>query len=880
MKSRKLHRLGALRGPLQVLLGIMAVSLLVGLGYSAVRAQSYRPTLAGNVYSMLSSGDDLYMVLSSGSNNSLVRLDRSGKVGSYCVTRRNEAFRYLEVSDGTIYAILDTHSGGKTVQSLVRLSSGQASMRRSELARLDHLDGVPPDITWQELYVPEPDSPDIIRAVGADANGQAYMLRWDLRAQKAEYEPILSGERVLHLKYVQEGQFVWIDRTGHVGQLIDGVYQRDLLAGCAQTPQHISTCGTRCFVSDSVQGDIYEIKPDGSASRYRAGGDLIGGTEFRYQDLELFTTHEDEAGMVHILGLCEGGAGSVVAGEHFSVRALSYGTLALLLLWQHGWRAAFAAFGVLLALFCAIWQIACSRRLLVRLVLSEAVLAMLLLSAMTAVQYRSFQQTLQQDAEEKLRLIGANLAETLARGDVRSESEIAQAVDALYAQLNHAAQETGGQQRAEVGVSVQTDYGPAVAYDEDAPAGYLLEDVKPRAYLELVRGVIGGGNSALTRVESDVETHYVYAQRYAQAETAGCVTVLQSEDALLAGRGSFLYRLLPVLAACPLVFAVLVLASWRLLRPLGTIRAAMEEFYATGGGNQITLLGMARTELYDVGLTFNRLSRETRTQFNALQTINGAYARFVPDCMLDFLHKTTIQQVSPGDSAEIDGALLVLTPRHAVRDAEGLSRFVSCAAGAVQAQNGIIVDYDERMGALTVLFRSAQSARLCAQACLDAFDAAECGVCAAVHADRLLFGVFGSPLLVLPLAVSQVTARLLAAVDRLNTFGAGLVISGAPEETGLRLLGWDIGSFYEDPAYRPPAWQAEWRRARPLWEQAMACFAAHAFEDATRLFSGFLHRFPDEPAAKWYLFRCETLRGTRRTQQADLGLLYDWKEGL
>lgn len=150
---------------------------------------------------------------------------------------------------------------------------------------------------------------------------------------------------------------------------------------------------------------------------------------------------------------------------------------------------------------------------------------------------------------------------------------------------------------------------------------------------------------------------------------------------------------------------------------------------------------------------------------------------------------------------------------------------------------------------------------------------------AAVFAEKVEVGVFGSEKLLFPMAVSRSLHRRLAALDRLRSFGAALVRGGAEQETGeLRLLGWDRGlSYYEDTAFRDSGWQTRWHEARELWTLAMVAFRAGRFPEAMRRFARVLRVLPEDGAAKWYLFRCDALRDVPEGT-ADTGLLFDWGE--
>ena len=853
-------------------LAVLLCALALGMGCSLWNSGAYLPSLDGNIYSMLILDDSLLMVLANGNRNSLVRIDHTGALLNYMDTAGGQAFQYLESDGETVYAILSYEKDGQTLQRLVSLSLGRAAMRAKTLTELTGLPGAPKGVAWRELYlIPDGGRVASIRLAGTDEQGQGWLAHWEMGTGNIRFKEILPGERVLFLKYVEDGHFVWINRDRQAGQYLGGVWQRDVLAGQSDTPLHISTCGTRCFISDSVSGDIFELLPDGSSIRQREGGDSIGSSGFQYRELEVYTTYLDGDGAIRIVGLCAAGGGSVIAGEDWSVPALRPGALRLLMLWQHGWPAAIVSWAVLAALVEAVYRILRSPRLSVRLLLCEALVAAILLASVTAVQYHSFRETILEGADQKLRLIGGNLAASLSAGD-RPDSG---AVDAAVGRLER---QMGMTDEYRVCVSWDSQRGPVIASSSTIPAGYLLEDVESREYVSVVSQVLLRGGTVVRRIQTDTSCDYLYAQSFSQAGRRGCVAVSQSESAMLAGRIRFLQRLLPVLAACPILLFVLVWITRRLLLPLNEIQRALEEFYAHGSGGQMRLDDMPRTELYEVGRVFNQLSLQTKVQLNELLSINDAYARLVPDCLLGMLRRQGVTQLHAGDHIPVDGGLLVLIPRNFSANWESLNHLAGLAAEPIARSGGMLVDYDEGLSALTALFPQAERARACALDCLERLEQGHIPVMAAVLEETVELGVFGGERLLYPFAVAAEMRRKQAALERVLDFGAPLVESGRAGRTGLRLLGWDGGTeFREDPACRPPNWQSRWRGAAPLWEEGLRLFRAREFPAAMGLFAKVLRLMPEDGAARWYLFRCETLRGGA-SRPRDTGLLFDWEE--
>lgn len=869
---------------------VLLCAFVLGMGYSYMKSDIYVPTINGNLYSMLAGEDGLFMILSESENNSLVYVDANGKLLNYAETQRNQSFHDFEVSGDTVYSILTNYENRKPHQLLVSLSLKDTDMRPKtllDLTALPYAGGF--DIMWETIYLaPAEEESPALRVVGVDESGQGYLLKWDIVTGDTDCTPILEGEKLYALKYVADGHYVWINQDKQVGQLIDGVLQRNVMQNESSTPYHISTYGTQCFISDSVTGNIFELHPSGKATLFHAGEEAIGISGFYYQQLEVFTTFQNTDGSIGIVGLCTGSEGHVIASETQTLTELHTGALWLSMIWKHGWFIVLNIWIVLVVLVEVARGILRSPRLVIRLTLCDLVITLLLVSSATFVQYRSFQQTITEHARQNLQLVGGNLAFILNTDVSMTSEEVSEIVGNLRQRANTAM--IGGLTNSIKDVSIVEDKkdfsinviwdtpdGPIIGYDESIPNGYLVSDVKSGGYLTAVTDHFKAGGSTLATVQNDMNTDYIYLQAFSQAGQSGCVTVTQPEEVVLAGQTSFLQRMLLVLLTFPLFFLARILITRRLLSPMKVIRDSLEEFYTCGGGNQMDLDEMAHTELYEVGRVFNQLSIQTRTQLNTLEAINDSYVRMVPNCLLQMFHKQDVVSLTAGEHVTVDGALLLLIPKKPARNAELLERLAQPAAEQIAAHGGLIVDYDESLGSLTALFPKAAQARSCAKTSLLEFDVNGIEVMIAVLQEETVFGMFGAEALMLPLVVSHHLHRKQGVLALLSKFSAVLVQSGQSDVTGLRLLGWDGDqSYYEDPAFRPAEWRTQWREASGLWGEAMELFRSRDFVGALRKFARVLRVMPGDTAARWYLFRCESLRGGK-IHEPDTGLLFDWR---
>lgn len=881
MRKPGKNRFPALRNIILRELLLLLCAVGMGLGWGIWRAPQSLPTMEGNVCAIDPTGETLFMVLSKEANNSLVHVDYSGRLLNYALTETNQAFENLVVLDDTIYAVLTTYDTDGSRQELVSLSMEHTAMSLEVLLDLSAVEGGG-DITWTGTYLPLEDDPAGIRLGGIDSSGNGYLLRWKPDTGP-RLEQILAGEEICKLKYVDDGHYVWIDPNRRLCQYMDGLVQYDIFGPTGDdTPLHISTCGDRVVVSDSRSGTIYEITPDGTAQPLWEGWQSIRTTDYRYRDISIYTTYIDSETQIQVIALCRDGASNVVIGPGGVIRELHMGAVMAPMVIGYSWPVMALCF-VLLTLLAEILRGALhSPRMAVRLAMCELMMAGVMLGAVLAIQYRFYQSAIREEAEQKLQLLGGNLADVLSTEEQMDNEEVEQLAADVVRRAHNSRQYTVNV------IWLSREGTPVIGYDRAIPAEYAVEDVKSRDYDTAVSGFLARGTeNALLELRNALNVNeFVYIQRITQGKAGsqdrweGCVTVSQSESDILAGRTGFWLRMAPALIACPFLFGLLMIVTWRLLRPLGVVRQALEEFYHTGGGNQMDLTRMPKTELYQVGLVFNQLSHQTKVQFNTLRHINGAYTRLVPDCLCRMLRKQDVLSLSPGDFQTVDGALLALIPETPARTARALEGLFAPAAEQIAAQGGMIVDYDEGLGAMTALFPDAARAQHCARETISGYDGAGAGrVMAAILRDSVELGVFGCESHLYPVAVSGSLHRRQEALSMLLEFGAVLVLSGTAEQPGLRLLGWDgETNYYEDPTCRPSGWRGQWVKAAPVWDEAITLFRRQQFPQAMRRLARFLRLLPEDHAARWYLFRCESLRDGDGSKPPDTGLLFNWRD--
>lgn len=839
----------------------LLLSFILAAALGLLWGESRLPSLEGDI-SVLSLEDDgtVLCAVSRERDSLLIQLDTDGTLRNHCRVDVDQSFQKWKVDGQTVYALMATYHGSGMVQSLVSLSLEEDVMVPRVLVELPEASPDGGDIVWQDLTLIDDGR---VLLAGTSGRGEGYLLFWNPEDGSSRLETVLEGESILFLSLYSRERLLWVDGDRRVNLCRNGLITRDLLRGIMETPQQLQVCGDSWFLSDSVTGDICRVGPDGSVERLWEEADGL-----RYS---AYAVCRDNDGGLHVAGACSRTRGAELVGEGWRISAIDCGSRYLPLSARYGWPVALGIF-LLLALAEG-WMagILCAHRLSTRITLCQLLAAALLLVAVTAIQYRSYQNTLLEEARQTLKLLGDSLAGDLETNTPMNDQTLSETVERLRTQVSFAL--TEGEQSYTLQVLWQTQNGPAIGYDEAVPSGYLLEDVETRGYLSVVKQILQEGGETTRMVRGGRSASYLYVRTFRQGDSVGCVAVSQSREVLVEGQTQFFQRLLPILAACPLLFLALLWVTRRLLAPLDTIRGALEEFYLCGGGNQMELSGMPKTELYEVGRVFNQLSMEMKIQFNALQTINDAYRRLVPNSLLALMGKENVSQLEAGGVAEVKGVLLVLVPEAPSPGTEQPVELLNRESEQVGVFGGVVVDHDERLLSITALFQEEAKALDCARQCVE-----QLPVMAAVLEADVKMGTFGGAHLLVPVALTPHMARRLSMLELLRRFGARLIRCGG-DPAGLRLLGWDDGlAFYEETVWRESGWRAAWQEADALWTQALELYWRREFAPAMRRFAEVLRIVPGDTAARWYLFRCETLRDGK-TGAESIELLYGWRDG-
>ena len=858
-------------------LGVLLVlAALIGGAFCRVKQDTFIPSLHGKGYKIQVSEGEAYCTIGRNTDNLLLRLSPQGELLSYY---RSNPFTYVEefrVYGDMVYAILtnEENYNSEFSQSIVRFATDKKTMKPEVIVRSDPSLG----IHWKSIAV---DPEGTIKLAGF-ADGKICTAEYrngsfehSLAPYWAEH-PATNVSRVLRL---ENGDVAWTetvkskDENSKLNTLRDGDFRMDVAAPIVKLPNRMAYCGGELFVSDGTDGSIYRVPMNEAPVFFHSADEIQAEGSGERLGLTGFSVYETPDHLFRMAGLWSNGQESRVITDDWEIPEITSGQHVPLLYWQYFWPAVLAAFVILLIVSVIVEQIFCGRRIAVRLLLCEIVAALLLLIVVTVAQYRFNVGIIEKEPEQQMKLMAGSVAMELEADRPMSNEELQLRTTGIWDGLRATFPETRqNEYRLQVVWKTGDEY--TIGYDPHHPVGFRVADQKDVSYVALISRAVAEKSQGMFDVTETEDGNVCHCLRYfTQGDREGCVIVSLVFNPGFRALEHVSGLVLLTVVICPIVFLVLVLITRRLLAPLDRIQKGMEQFHSCGGGNQIDLQGIPRTELYDISRVFNKLSRDTKIQMNELHQVNRAYSRMVPEHMLRHLGIRSVNALKPGRTVERQTNVLIAAaadPDAGTMTAETLSGIVD----AVGARGGFVVDYNEHLNALTALFPTGIDAMACGHDLVEQ----DLPVLPTVLEEPVSFGVFGGDHLLYPAALTVHMTRRMAAIARIREFGARMIRCGTAR-TGLRLMGWDGEmEFYEEVEWHSPDWKIVWREAEPHWQYAMDLYRRGSYVFAARMFAKVLQLMPEDTAAKWYLYQCEKLRNMPQDAQHS-DLLWDWEEG-
>lgn len=871
-----------------------------------LKQDTFLPGMNGKGYKVVVSDEEFYCTLGRKRDNLLLRLSPEGELLSYYRSKPDRFIEEFKVYDHQIYAIVTEYHGTDKglSQKLVKFSADRKTLKPQLLAQLDTSE----KRRWKSLAVEEagtillagfqdgrPCTAELVNGRFQDQLGEVWKEQEDLFANR------IARNEQGDVAWIHMGTSSNTEEHGQLRFLLDGNVIKKVTSSYMASPNRMIFHGDKLYVSDSISGNIFQISKDQSIQCFSKEKVFKKSDSLQHKmnlaNFTVFTTEKGETAMAGLWGdeketriignrlkeemkkdpafeEEETDTGADAGGNEWVIDEITGGQKVPVLYWKYFWPVFLVVVSCLSVLAVIFYQIFYGRRLASRLLWCEVAISLIILILVTAMQLYSHFSTVREEATHQLKLMASSMALWLTADAPMDDAQLSGKTQEIWMELTRTLPE---EEQMDYSVRViwkgeKDKY--IIGYDEYYPKKYLIKDMEGQTYRNRVDEVVNGQLKSVIPEDLIKEDEVYQCMSYlSQGEREGCVIIRQDLDVKRKALNHISWQLQLALVICPMIFLGLLLVTRRLLSPLDRIQKGLEEFYTCGGGNQIQLKGIPHTELYEIGRVFNKLSLDTRIQKNELNATNQLYARMVPGSILKLLGIRSISALTSGKVVERAGNILILAALDwedkTIMEAERVNQLVEI----VGAQEGFMVDWDENLCAWTAIFSDVDQAIRCGHI----FMSKELPVLPVVLEEPVSFGVFGGTHLLYPAILTRGMARRMAAIRKLRSFDAGMIRCGTGGK-GMRLLGWDEKvEFYEELTWKTSSWKASWKKAAPIWQEAMKLYREDQMNLAARMFARVLLLMPEDLPARWYLFQCEKLRG-KQGDQGKRGLLSEWEE--
>ena len=848
---------------LQQLAVLLLLAGLIGGGICIANRDTFLPNMNGKGYKIQVSDGNIYCTLGRESDNLLLCLSPTGELLSYHRSPQDTFVEEFQVYGNHIYAVVTQRnpSSAGITQSLMRFSTDRKTMKPELITPLD----TSGKTRWKSVALEEPDTILLAGFSGGKVCTAEY-AEGRFENRMGHVWAGVEDTDVDRIIRIQHDDLAWINMTeakdsdeyGKLNLIHDRQIYLNAVSDQLKSPNRMASCDGELFVSDSIRKAVFRITDQKTAEQLPGKMPAVSGKDADDKmNLANFAVYGTKDDGFHMAGLWSDGENARIRGDEWTIDRITSGQHVPVLYWQNFWPAALTAFIILLLLGLGLKQMFCSRRLAVRLLSWEAVVALVLLAVMMVMQFRFYTDTVHEAPEQRLKLMTSSMVMGLTADEPMSKEQLDEKTETLWSALIQTipAKEQRDYRVRVVWKTENDEYD--IGYDEVFARGYLVQDLEDQTYRNNVAQVIRDRteNQILNHMERNQEVYHCMSY-LSQGDRQGCVIVWQNLDVKARMLEHISWQLLLTLTLCPLIFLALLLATRRLLAPLNRIREALEQFHSTGGGNKIKLSSIPHTELYEIGRVFNQLSVDTLVQKNELASVNQVYARIVPQSMMKMLEVQSVSGLTAGKAVNKTGNILMITAQP-LRDDEPMEPdIMSRIIEQVGEAGGFMVDSDEQWHVLTALFAARDQAIQCGHKLLKL----NLPVLPTVLEETVSFGVFGGDHLLYPTAHTTCMNRRMAVVRRLCSFHVGMLHCGSGGED-LRLLGWDEDTeYYEEVSGYSPAWRSIWQEAAPIWQRAMELYRSGAMNLAARMFEKVLQLMPEDIVTQWYLTRSVSQR--------------------
>ena len=336
-----------------------------------------------------------------------------------------------------------------------------------------------------------------------------------------------------------------------------------------------------------------------------------------------------------------------------------------------------------------------------------------------------------------------------------------------------------------------------------------------------------------------------------------------------------------------IVAVVLIILFYRILFPIGEIKREMQKF--ADGDRTVRIRNTSEDELTGITQVFNKMADDIDVQILNLQRMSETYYRFVPPSILELLGKDNLGSVTLGSNVKgnyaILNARLVLQNTLNVEQNEAMmNRFFNTVNRFAQQKGIISIVDDANLQSIIMICRQGTDAAVTTAlnilARIDA-DNQKCmpneqlKVNFVLDQTEVYFGICGDEERYIPAVLAPEFEKLLSNIYFLNSMGSRFLVTETAYEMiknmdayANRYVGriknapLDVGMYdiYED---RNAELLRVMKTTQHAFDKAMELYEKGYYYEAKNLYAMVLRENPQDMAAKYYVFRCESLEGKK-----------------
>ena len=332
-----------------------------------------------------------------------------------------------------------------------------------------------------------------------------------------------------------------------------------------------------------------------------------------------------------------------------------------------------------------------------------------------------------------------------------------------------------------------------------------------------------------------------------------------------------------------IVAVILMILFYRILFPIGEIKREMQRF--ADGDRSVRISTASEDELTGITQVFNKMADDIDVQILNLKRMSETYYRFVPPSIIELLGKNNLGALELGSHVQGDYAILnarlVLQDVLNIEQNEALMNRFFTTINRFTQQNGIIsiVDDANLQSIIMICDKGADAAITTALTILARIDAdnQKFGVNEQLKVNFVLdktdvyFGLCGDEERYIPVILAPKFEKLLSNSFFLKSMGSRLLVTEAAYQTiqnidsyANRYVGRiknapiDTGMYdiYDD---RTSEQIRVMKHTQHAFDKAMELYEKGFYYEAKNLYAMVLRENAQDMAAKYYIFRCESL---------------------